>query len=127
MFPGHIHLIRYEDLSLDPYVQTDRLLKFLDLSPNKLIEKFIEDHTETSRHSLKYRRNPYTTFRDSKTTAFLWKKTMKEEDVLNVQMACKEPMEMLGYNMMKNISRNKEDNEFPIIVKSSQDLWNTNI
>ena len=48
---GRIHLIRYEDLSVDPFGTTDHLLKFLDLAPNKLIETFIEQHTQTSRNT----------------------------------------------------------------------------
>ena len=42
-------LIRYEDLSLDPFTTTDSLLEFLELKPNKLIEQFLESHTKTQR------------------------------------------------------------------------------
>ena len=42
-------LIRYEDLSLEPFSTTDRLLEFLDLKPNKLIDQFLESHTKTKR------------------------------------------------------------------------------
>ena len=47
---GKIHLIRYEDLSLDPFNSTDNLLRFLDLPPNRLIENFIEEHTMITRN-----------------------------------------------------------------------------
>ena len=48
---GRIHLIRYEDMSVDPFGTTDKLLKFLDFSPSNLIEKFVEGHTKTTRNS----------------------------------------------------------------------------
>ena len=143
---GRIHLIRYEDLSVDPFGTTDHLLKFLDLAPNKLIETFIEQHTQTSRNyietttfstnkidtttlSKQYKSKqdsnslPYGTSRNSKVTAFKWKQKMKYKDILKVQKVCKKPMRMLGYNAITNIVENRENDEFPIIVKTAQELW----
>ena len=140
-FSDKIHLIRYEDLSVDPFGTTDDLFKFLDLSPNKLIEKYVEQHTQTTRNgalstttkklditstqekSMQDKSLPYTTSRNSKVTAFLWKKKMKTKDILKVQRVCRKPMRMLGYNPMTNIVGNREDDDFPLIVKSSQELW----
>jgi len=141
-YPDHIHLIRYEDLSMDPFETVDNLLQFLDLSPNKLIENYIEEHTQTSRDAtssststsnmdttmkdgkaMQVRSLPYSTSRNSKATAFLWKKKMKNKDILKVQRVCKKPMRMLGYNPMTNIVGNKDDDDFPLIVKSSEELW----
>jgi len=48
-FSDKMFLIRYEDLSLEPFATTDRLLQFLDLKPNKLIDQFLESHTKTKR------------------------------------------------------------------------------
>ncbi len=42
-------MIRYEDLSLDPFRTTDQLLKYMDLKPNKLIESYLESHTNSKR------------------------------------------------------------------------------
>ena len=135
-------------MSLDPFGTTDNLLKFLDLAPNKLIEKFIEQHTQTSRdsttsssslstakddtttklkeQSMQDQPNlAYSTSKNSKATAFKWKKTMKSKDILKVQRVCKKPMRMLGYNPMTHISENKIDDSFPIIVKSSNELWSS--
>ena len=145
---GRIHLIRYEDLSVDPFGTTDHLLKFLDLAPNKLIETFIEQHTQTSRNTtetstitanaidttttLKDEKSkqgsnslPYGTTRNSKSTAFKWKKKMKYKDISKVQKVCKKPMRMLGYNPMTDIIGNRDDDDFPIIVKSSQEIWSS--
>ena len=143
----HVHLIRYEDLSVDPFGTTDKLFRFLDIAPNKLIEKFLEQHTQTTRNaeistlatnkidttakddksqqdkSQQDKSLPYSTSRDSKATAFKWKKKMKSKDILKVQRACKKPMRILGYNPMTNIVGNRDDEDFPLIVKSSEELW----
>ena len=147
---GHIHLVRYEDLSLDPFGTTDKLLKFLDLAPSKLIEKFIEHQTEASRNDslsstsletkgqvIPYTKDnksweekqdhlhKYSTHRNSKATAFKWTTTMKSRDILKVQRACKQPMMMLGYNLMTELSKKKRDVGFPLIYKSSEEIWPT--
>ena len=141
-------MIRYEDLSIDPFGTSDELFKFLDLSSNTLVDKFIEEHTQTARKlkltakankidttsksetltqdkDISYGR--YTTFRNSKSAAFSWKKKMNREYILKVQSICKKPMHMLGYNPMTNIDKNIKDDDFPLIVKSSHDLWSTDL
>ena len=132
-------------MSVDPFGTTDLLLKFLDLAPNKLIETFIEQHTQTSRSSLETttmttdridtttsskeenskQSLPYGTTRNSKSTAFRWKKKMKYKDISKVQKVCKKPMRMLGYNPMTNIVGNRDDDDFPILVKSAQEIWSS--
>ena len=129
---------------------TDKLLKFLDLAPSKLIEKFIEHQTEASRNdsssssylgtnkqfipSTKDERprekqpnllHTYSTPKNSKAAAFKWMKTMKSKDILKVQRVCKEPMMMLGYNLLTQLSQNKRNGSFPLIVKSSEEVWTT--
>ena len=137
-------MIRYEDLSIDPFRTTDNLLKFLDLSPNKLIDRWIEKHTQVYRnstissvkdmsrnvHSNKGSSNETTlikhhtgTARNSKATAFNWRTEMGDKYVSDVQRLCHNPMKMLGYNMMTNIRRNIHDNQFPLITKTSKDVW----
>ena len=148
MFSDQIHLIRYEDLSIDPFGTSDDLFKFLDLSPNKATEKFIKKHTQASRNlTLSERSNkidnnlrpekltqdkailygPYGTFRNSRSTVFSWKKNMKSKDILHVQHVCRKPMKMLGYNPMINVAKNRDDDNFPLIVKSTQDVWSTEL
>ena len=65
----------------------------------------------------------YSTSRNSKPTAFNWKKTMKSEDIQNIQRVCKKPMQLLGYNLIHNIPENRYSDDFPLIVKSSKQIW----
>ena len=128
-------MIRYEDLGIDPFGTVDEMFKFLGLPPHRLIDKFIEEHTQISRSNLlattgikletageqekamkERRAKPRGTTRNSKATVFLWKNLMKTEDILEVQRLCKTPMRILGYNPMTNINNNRIDDNFPLII-----------
>ena len=144
---GNIYLVRYEDLCTKPFITTDKLLKFLDLAPIKLVERFLEQHTKSLRNSTfstlplagvksisnqeipsqQFLQIPYRTFRDSKATVFKWKQNMKKKDIIKVQSVCKRPMSMMGYNYMTNILVNKNDSSFPLIVKASDVIWSPDI
>ncbi len=56
-YPGRVILLRYEDLSLDPYGVTDALLKFLDLPPSPALDRYILAHTGAVRKGGASRRN----------------------------------------------------------------------
>ena len=120
---------------MDPFKTTDNLLRFLDLPPNKLIETFIEEHTMITRNSDSLVNstnfNPrqiktdwsMMTIRNSKKTVFKWKLQMKKEDILNVQRYCESPMRLLGYNLIHNVTLNREHDDIPLITKSAEELW----
>ena len=119
VFKGKVYVLRYEDLSLKPHDATNRLTKFLDLSPNRLIDKFLKDHTDKD---VKLS-DPYSTTRNSKHTAFKWVKLLSVDDISSVQKACSEPMKLLGYNFMSNIPLDKKNNKFSALSKSAKELW----
>ena len=132
-------------MSLDPFGTTDDLLKFLGLPKHQLVEKFIVQHTKTMRdlttttdsadttsmttHKMEKlmqeKATPYNTSRNSKATAFRWKKTMKSRDIAKVQRACKKQMKMLGYNLMTDIEKDKNNDKYPMLVKTPSELWST--
>ena len=116
---GKIYVVRYEDLCLHPHATITRLLNFLDLSGNKLIENFIDQHTTVEQRN----GNPYSTRRDSKYTAFKWTKLLKTRDISKIQKVCSDPMKTLGYNIMQNIPVDKRNKLFAILVKSAQEVW----
>jgi hypothetical protein len=97
------------------------LLDFLDIPLNKLIEKFIKGHTKVKSKHL--RQEVYGTKKNSKNMAFKWRKSIENEDILKVQKSCAEPMKKLGYHLMTNIPVNKNDDSYPLLVKSSKDVW----
>ena len=117
-FLGQIHLLRYEDLSTSPFETVETLLSFLDLPPHALIDKFITTHTQTNSSE----KNVYGTTRDSKNKAFQWKQEMKSIDIKKVQKLCSTPMALLGYNFMDNISVDKNDDQFQIMLRSADQI-----
>ena len=46
-FPGRVHLVRFEDLSLSPELTVARLLAFLGLAWTQRLDHFIRTHTAT--------------------------------------------------------------------------------
>ena len=61
--------------------------------------------------------------KDSRTTAFMWRKKLSKIAIQAIQDSCTDAMESLGYNPMTNLSVQKEDENFPIIVKSHEEIW----
>ena len=104
--------MRYEDLSMSPFETVETLLSFLDLPPNALLDKFISTHTQSNSSE----KNVYGTTRDSKNKAFQWKREMKNRDINKVQKLCSNSMALLGYNFMNNISVDKNNNKFEVLL-----------
>ena len=55
-------MVRYEDLSLEPYETMDNILQFLGLEPSPLIDKFLESHTLIQRSGMACMQNGASTF-----------------------------------------------------------------
>jgi len=114
-YPERVHFIRYEDLCMKTSEVVGTLLKFLDLSKNILIDKFIKDHTQANpTHPW----DSYSTTRISRNMAFGWRNTLSDYHIRKIQDMCKEPMNKLGYLPMKNISINKLDPSYQLINES---------
>ena len=98
-------------MSTKPFETTKDLLNFLDLPYHQFVEEFVD-----------------LNFDNSKDMTFNWRTKLNKEDILNVQSKCINPMKILGYNQMTNISRSsRNDDTFPIIVKHYKDLWSNDL
>ena len=51
-YPSKVYIQRYEDFVVDPYGVLDNLVKFLELSPEPVMDIFLETHTGKSRHKI---------------------------------------------------------------------------
>ena len=76
------------------------MLDFLGLPSHKLVKDFVEKN-----------------FSKSKDITFNWKTTLEEKEIINIQNVCEEPMKILGYNQMINVSIDRNNEEFPIVAK----------
>ena len=90
---------RYEDLSLNTFQTSQKLMKFLDLSWTPALSKYIKSHTRRERFGGK---NQYGTVRNSKAAVVNWTKILSMSNISTIQEACKVPMRILGYSIVEN-------------------------
>ena len=116
LFTDQVHLLRYEDLCLKTNETADAMLDFLDMPRHALIEKFISTNTNDALKNEKGWKARFSTERDSKSMAYEWKNHLKDKEISEVQLFCEKPMKMLGYNLMKDISINILDDDYPLLL-----------
>jgi hypothetical protein len=127
-YPKRLLLIRYEDLSINPYDTVEKIIEFLDIPPRpEYIDKYLATHTGKERdedssktkNNVKELSNPYGTKRlSSETTAFKWRFSMEEEMIKSIEETCQVPMEKLGYAKYSINATNEE-----ILFKSPAEIW----
>ena len=112
-----MHLVRYEDIALNPKEVSDELLNFLDLRESSYVNNFIQSHTNANITSTENRkpRITYGTVRNSTKEAFEWRNNIMPEDILAVQTKCNEPMDILGYNAMTDVRKNQFDENYELM------------
>ncbi|XP_063704748.1 carbohydrate sulfotransferase 5 [Culicoides brevitarsis] len=91
LYPDRFHVIRYEDLSLNPYDMTNRILAFYGLPMDEQVQDFLDSHTKLNIGGVS------STFRDSKSAPFHWTKELDFDDVAQIQDQCTEAMKLWGY------------------------------
>ena len=103
-YPGSIHLLRYEELSMGPEVTTGRIMKFLSLPRPDAMPSYIQTHnygektTYSRNHIVRSgEKNQDVTLRNSSATPFAWMKCLSLEDILETQNECWKTIEALGY------------------------------
>ncbi|CAL1283127.1 unnamed protein product [Larinioides sclopetarius] len=101
--PEDFMVLRYEDLSIDPFATTTRLVEFLGLqSIPQDTQAFLNSHTSVIGNVReKYRPQgldyPYSTFRNSSVTAMSWRSQMSFKRVTLLQTTCQTALTGLGY------------------------------
>ncbi|GBN72836.1 Carbohydrate sulfotransferase 1 [Araneus ventricosus] len=101
--PEDFMVLRYEDLSIDPFATTTRLVEFLGLqSIPPDTQAFLNSHTSVIGNVReKYRPQgldyPYSTFRNSSITAMSWRSQMSFRRVTLLQTTCQTALTGLGY------------------------------
>ncbi|XP_033222948.1 carbohydrate sulfotransferase 4-like isoform X2 [Belonocnema kinseyi] len=100
-YPQNFRIVRYEDLSVDPYEYVKDLYKFygLDLHPN--IKRYLDTHTKTDYGAVS------STFRNSKAAPFHWRTDLDFEEVQEIQDACSVAMQLWGYVQAVNATHQK--------------------
>ncbi|XP_011301436.1 carbohydrate sulfotransferase 5 isoform X2 [Fopius arisanus] len=112
-YPRNFKVMRYEDLSLDPFAHAKELYEFygLDFHPN--VQHFLETHTKSDVGGVS------STFRNSKAAPFHWRNDLDFEEVQEIQSVCSNAMRLWGYRFAFNDTHQKEFNpltEYQLIL-----------
>ena len=97
-FPGKVHILRYEDLSLNPMNETRRLLNEIGLDFDRSMETFIKTHTTKNLDK------PWSTSRESAKRVTYWTTKLPEGKLTEIQSACENVMKKLGYIPVSSMS-----------------------
>ena len=90
----HVHVIRYEDVSLNKSKVASELQEFLDLEKSSFLEKYVSNQKHKSPEFL-----PKTK-----------RKEIADKDILEIQNVCSRPMKTLGYLPLTSKEWNNKDN-----------------
>ena len=86
--PDHFFMVRYEDLSLFPQRTAMNLLQQLQLPFSKQVARFLQSHTTVDPQSVgSETENPYSTRRNSVSTAVEWVNRMTANEIESTQSA----------------------------------------
>lgn len=75
MYPDRLKVVRYEDLSMEPFEGAKDILKFYGLPFDRTVSDFLETHTKMDYGGVS------STFRDSKSAPFHWLKDLQFGEV----------------------------------------------
>lgn len=92
-YSDRLKVIRYEDLSLDPYPMTQSILSFYGLPFDAAVEDFLDSHTRSDIGGVS------STFRDSKSAPFHWINDFSFHEIDRIQGSCEKAMRLWGYRM----------------------------
>lgn len=90
-YPDKFKAIRYEDLSLEPFKMTKKILEFFGLPFDPAVEEFLDSHTRADIGGVS------STFRDSKTAPFHWMRDLTFDEIEQIQLNCAKAMDLWGY------------------------------
>lgn len=94
-------VVRYEDLSVNPYIGAQQLFKFFGLDYHESVQKFLDTHTKVNDRGLG------STYRNSKSAPFHWRQDLTHDEVRTIQDSCAPAMDMWGYIRTFNCSHQK--------------------
>ncbi|XP_025154220.1 uncharacterized protein LOC105181770 isoform X7 [Harpegnathos saltator] len=95
-------VVRYEDLSVDPYKHVKELYNFYGLDFHVNVKRFLDTHTKNDVGGVS------STFRNSKVAPFHWRADLDFEEVREIQKACATAMRLWGYVMASNSTHQKD-------------------
>ena len=120
-YPGRILLIRFEDMTLQPYRAAKDILRFLRLPWHSHIRSFLNSHLQPQ--LIKIEENFFNTYRrNSREVAFAWRDKLDFEQVREIQNVCQASMDILGYHPFQT-KLEITDKDVKVLVTERQNVW----
>jgi len=91
--PDRYYLLKYEDLSLNLEVETEKLFNFLGLEVSPSVRIFLETHTKKNIGA----DDPHSIFRNPNMTVFGWQSQLNFGNVSMIENTCSSVMKKLNY------------------------------
>lgn len=101
-YPNSFRVVRYEDLSVDPYKHVKELYEFYGLDFHANVKRFLDTHTKNDVGGVS------STFRNSKVAPFHWRADLDFDEVDEIQRVCEPAMDLWGYVMASNATHQKD-------------------
>ncbi|XP_071042816.1 carbohydrate sulfotransferase 1 isoform X1 [Parasteatoda tepidariorum] len=121
--PSNFIKVRYEDLSLNPEAEAEKLFRFLHLPFSPSVKKFLKTHTVSRKNDDK---NPYSTRRNSTTMAFSWRERFSYKQIQEVQSQCSDVLLKLNHSLILSPNELPYPNGKPklklLIEKANSDI-----
>ena len=93
-YPDNVVLIRYEDLAHRPTHTAGMLYQFANLDLNPGVRSWIATNTRANTSD-----GRIGTLRNSVATAEKWRKTIRNDILVNISIACREVLDVFGYDV----------------------------
>ncbi|GIY68668.1 hypothetical protein CDAR_559961 [Caerostris darwini] len=100
--PSNFIKVRYEDLSLNPLNETEKLFRFLKLPFSTSVKKFLKTHTVGRKSDAK---NPYSTRRNSSSMVNSWHERFSYKQIVDVQSQCGDVLHSLNHSLITSPSQ----------------------
>lgn len=100
-YKGRFKVMRYEDISLDPYRSVGELFAFYGLDVHSKVKEFLDTHTKANIGGVS------STYRDSKSAPFHWRNDLSFVEVDDIQSSCKKALQLWGYKKAMNQTHQK--------------------
>ena len=111
------HIIRYEDLAVDPVKGVHDLYEYIGIPPDDNLLQWAEDVDKGQKHA---KETPLSTERNNATVAAQrWRKHLNIKLVLQIQEACAKFMDIFGYTQ---VFTDTELHDYNIFLKEPRNL-----
>lgn len=85
IYPGLFNVVKFEDLTANVYLETQKLFQFLEMPITRSVQTFLRTHTESDKEA----HNQRATFRRTKEVASKWKKKLTQSEIDSITNSCR--------------------------------------